>query len=382
MSTPNDIAKQWIDPIEAVKDILLTLTPHNSWTTTQIMKNTYEAAKNNLSSDLIYLQNRGNFLFAKPEQAQQSGRDTIDFIRQWYKEGLNPSMLSLCIFAVTHFDIEINKDMKKALVIAAILGEIPNTLPYHNTQHYKKVLIQTIRLIKTHNTINKNTVRVCDQNDIITLMISACIHDLGHDGEGNTIDGTYYQARLERNAYQTAIKYFYAIGFRDQEKFGTLMDHIRTILLCTDTSPIGHKSSFMKQMKTIYQQHYRNEKAHSRFKLDPELYLLTHDPALSMMALLLHEADMASSSSLSYDMTVFETACFYKEIGKNQAKPEHVLEFIDSICERQVISDAGQKLYAKNMEKIIEQAEKDIESGNHPFPPPEETAFILGNTTD
>ena len=376
MSTPKNITKNWLGTIESVQGILLTLSPHNGWTTLQTIQRTYEYVTQNILNDFTYLEEHGDFLFASAEDATESTTKTIEFIQRWYQKGYNPSMLSLCLFAANHFDIKINNDLKKVLTIAAILGEVPNTLAYHNVKHYKKVLIQTIRLITTHNSLNKNTDQACDDSEIALLMLTACIHDLGHDGKGNTVETVYHQARLERQSYQIIIKYFYAIGFKDQNTFETLMDHIRTMLLCTDVSPLGNKNSFTNQMKTIYRQHFKGEKPSAQFKLDPELYLQKENPKLSAMSLLIHEADMASSSSLSYDLTVLETASFYQEIGEKEARPEHILEFINNICQRQALSDAGQKLYSENMKNIIAQAEKDIEAGNKPFPPMDKVPFV------
>lgn len=376
MSTPKNITKDWFSTIESVQDILLTLSPHNSWTTLQTIQRTYEYVTQNIHNDLTYLQDHGNFLFLPAENQAESTAKTIEFIQRWYQKGYNPSMLSLCLFAANHFDIKINNDLKKALTIAAILGEVPNTLAYHNAKHYKKVLIQTIRLITAHNAINKDTNQACDDNEIALLMLTACIHDLGHDGKGNMIETVYHQARLERQSYQTIVKYFYAIGFKDKDKFETLMDHIRTMVLCTDVSPLDDERSFTNQMKTIYRQHFKGEEPKPGFKLDPELYLQKENPKLSAMALLIHEADMASSSSLSYDLTILETASFYQEIGEKESRPEHILEFIDNICQRQVLSNAGQKLYSENMKTIVAQAEKDIAAGNQPFPPMDKVSFV------
>jgi len=376
MNISDAIKKKWLNDIESVTKILFTLSPYNNWTNTQKIKNTYRQTIKSLDQDLKELELNGKFLFFTPSEIDNATIQNLSFIRKWHKWRSNTSALAICIFAATHLNITIKDDLKKALIIAAILCDIPNDLSYHNTWHYKKVLLQIIRLISAHNMLNQNTDQHYSDDNVTTLMITACIHDLGHDGQGNTLDEKYHQARLERQSYQTAIKYFYAIGFENKDQFESLMDHIRTMLLCTDVSPLGSRHSFTNQMKSIYRKHFRSETLPIGFKLDPELYLLKKDEKLTSMALLLHEADMASSSSLGYDLTVFETASFYKEIGETEARPEHILEFIDNICQRQVLSDAGKKLYAENMKNITQQAEQDIAAGNTPFPPPEKTTFI------
>lgn len=379
MNTSNNTEKLWLSLAAEIRDILVTLSPHNQWTTTQTIKETFEKVVKSIAPDLKHLKKEAIFLFTNADQTNDTTKQNVDFIQQWYQGKTEPSMLALCIYAAQHFKLKISNDLKKALILAAILGEVPNSLSYHNTKHYKKVLIQTIRLITTHNNLYQSQPQAYSDRDIATLMLTACIHDLGHDGAGNTADGEYKQARSERLSFNIAIKYFHALDYENKIDFKDLMDSVQTMILCTDTSPLGDKNSLVNHMKTIYRQHVQSQIPEASFKLDPELFLLKENPTLSTMALLLHEADMASSSSLSYEMTVFETASFYEEIGKDEARPENILEFIEIICNRQVLSEAGKKLYSQNMANIIKKAEQAIEEGNHPFPQPEKTPFVLGS---
>ena len=141
----------------------------------------------------------------------------------------------------------------------------------------------------------------------------------------------------------------------------------------------------MMQMKAAYRFHFLGEKKKfERLNLSPALKLLEKNEKVCLMACLLHEADMATSAGLTYEMTSYETVLVRDEIGTRDAKPEHIIEFLDVICQRQFLSEAGQKLYAANMGRIYALAEEAVKDGNALFPKSEHTDFILsfGQSTD
>ncbi|MDB2682983.1 hypothetical protein N9Z27_01880 [Alphaproteobacteria bacterium] len=370
--------KSWEGTLEDVKDILFSLEPEGNWANKQIIRDTYAEIQGNLNEDIDFLSINAAFIFSKDHSTDDLTAETVDLLRHWYLMNHAPSLLSLCMFAVENFQIDIDGDLKQALVMACVLGEVPNDLSYHSTLHYKKVVLQMIRLISIHNGIYKDTDNFCDGTNIAFLLMASCIHDLGHDGKGNTLKGVYHQARLERISYAILVKYFNAIGFKDTENYQKMMDDLRLVLLCTDTSPMGDPASFANQMKTAYRVHFLNQKSgYEGMNLDPEVRALETDEKLTVMALLLHEADMATSSGLNYEITSFETTLFYREINQPEAKPSNVIDFMNTICQRQVLSSAGQKLYSANMARILALAEKEIKAGNSPFPEPEHSNFLL-----
>ncbi len=370
--------QHWQSILKDVRDILFSLEPDLGWTSRQVVRQAYDDVAENISQDIDFLDKNAEFVFSSERENDDLTDETVQLLRHWYLMDRPPSLLSLCVFAAENFGVKIDQDLSQALVMASILADIPNDLPYHSTLHYKKVLLQMIRLITVHNDIYEGTESFCNGNDIGFLLLAACIHDLGHDGKGNTIKGVYHQARLERHSYTILMKYFNAIGFQDQTFYQKIMHDLRVVLLCTDTSPMGDPASFVNQMKTAYRAHFLNQKsAYEGLNLDPELKALEKDAKLTVMALLLHEADMATSSGLNYDVTAFETMLFYREIGQENPKPSNVIDFMNRICQRQVLSSAGQKLYSANMARILALAEKNIKAGDQPFPKPEHADFLL-----
>ncbi|MGB0720286.1 MAG: hypothetical protein ACPGRX_07420, partial [Bdellovibrionales bacterium] len=158
-----------------------------------------------------------------------------------------------------------------------------------------------------------------------------------------------------------------------------LLAPLKVMLLTTDVSPLGDPTNPAGQMKAAYRYHFLGE--HSRthaLNLSDDLAVLEKDPSLTTMCLILHEADLAPSAGLTYAMTQYETALFRAEIVGDAGKPSHVVDFLDQICGRRMLSDAGQKLFATNMARIYALAEQDMKDGDEGFPKPELTGFMLG----
>ena len=369
----------WVRAFEQVEPLLCGLQPDGVWATLADVKRSYDTCLETLPEDLTILEESMGFVFSRRASQEDCTGDVVELIRGWSEMERAPSLLSIGVFAAEKLRVSVEPDFAQAFVIAAVLGEVPHDLSYHGNIHFKKVLLQVIRLIRAHNDIYEGTDVFCDSNDILFLMVAACVHDLGHDGKGNTVQGVYKQARLERMSYYILLKYFNGIEFSDKAFFETFMDHFRIVLLCTDASPVGDPASFASQMKSAYKQHFLDEsRRYKPLNLDPELKSLEGTPKLAALAMLLHEADIATSAGLSYPMTAYETTLFYDEFSGEQAKPSHVLEFMNTICTRETLSPAAQKLYSANMARIRALADQDIQKGDAAFPDARSSVFLQG----
>ena len=65
------------------------------------------------------------------------------------------------------------------------------------------------------------------------------------------------------------------------------------------------------------------------------------------------------------------------EFKGEEAYPNQIIDFLNQICQRQFITDSGQRLYAANLARIHALAEEDVRNGNHALPKPELSDFIL-----
>jgi hypothetical protein len=326
-----------------------------------------------LPGQLKTLKKEARSILSAASDAEGFAQNNMDLLRAWHTQGNPPSLPALCILGIEHFRLELAPDMIQAVLTAAILGEIENPLPYHNNMHFRKVLLQLLRLVHVHNEIYKGTARALGPEQVAWLMMAACIHDYGHDGVGNTLRGVHHPGYIERRSYTMAEPYLMRLHLSDEG-----MLYLRTMLLSTDVSPLGDPGNYMNQMKAAYRFHFLGErKGLQSLNLDRELMLLQKDPALATMSLLLHEADISTSAGLHYDITKYETALYAREIGEDQARPSHILEFLDTVCQQRMLSDAAQKLYAANMARIYALAEEDARNGNLPLPRADYTEFIV-----
>lgn len=329
----------------------------------------------NLDLDLKTLKNNDIFSNISFPSSEEMTEALADAFYTWQTQGNAPSLYALCSAALESMIVVPAPDMLNMVLMSAILGEIPNDQPYHNNAHFKKVVLNLIALIKTHNDIYQGTGRALKDEEICILLAAACIHDLGHDGIGNMLRGVHLAGRMEKLSFDLAKPYIEAAGIHSAD----ILDKIAVMLLTTDVSPLDDPGNPMHQMKAAYRFHYLGEKskAHS-LNLSENIAVLEKDPRLATLSLLLHEADIATSAGLSYTITKFETSLLREEFCDDHGKPSHVIDFLNQICSRRFLSDAGQTLYAANLVRIYTLAEEDRQNGDQEFPESQHADFILG----
>lgn len=338
----------------------------------QQVEETFDKVQGRFQGQFRSLDQDIKFLFSPPEMRRDFTLDTIDCMRRWATDEA-PTLTALCAYALKRFNLDMPKTSIHAILMASILGEVHNDLAYHNNMHFRKVLFHLLRLMIAHEEIFEGTARSFDAKQVALMMIAACIHDLGHDGVGNMHDGVFEQGRLEEQSFHMARPYLEAVGFSHVED----LERLKTMILCTEVTPLDSAQSPVNQMKNAYNCHYAVDR--DKFltvSLSMDLTMLQEDGLLCNMALLLHEADIASSAGLSYEVTQYETALLMEEVGATEPRPQHVVSFLDQICQRRFLSDAGQKIYAANMARIFALAEQDAKNGNHAFPPSDEAVFL------
>ena len=182
-----------------------------------------------LADDLKNLSSVSPLIFNDDGDHDDQTHQVVNLLHSWHQQGLAPSLLALCMHALRLWGLEINPGLKHALTMAALLGEVDNTLPYHNNMHYRKVMLQLLRLIDEHQRIYAGTTQSLATEQIVLLLIAVCIHDLGHDGKGNTIKGVFVPGRLEKQSYDLALPYLRACGLTDEK----MLADLRVMLLTT-----------------------------------------------------------------------------------------------------------------------------------------------------
>ncbi|MCE7886354.1 MAG: hypothetical protein DYH13_02475 [Alphaproteobacteria bacterium PRO2] len=368
----------WAATLRAMSPAFDAIRPDASWATRNTVHQTAQKIIETLEQDAATLESEANFIFSHAAGGEGMTPQSVAMLLRWHIAERTPSLSSLAIFAARNLAFGMPPEIARGVLAASVIGEAENNLPYHNNLHYKKVLFQTMRLIAMHNHIYEGTDQALDGKKTGLLIIAACIHDLGHDGKGNTIKGVFEPGRLERRAFKLAFPYLEACGidYADLEK-------LRVMLLCTDVAPLGDPANPVNQMKSAYRYHFLGQKRKTGpLNLDEDLEPLQRDAELTMMCAILHEADIGTSAGLDYAVTVYETGLYKREMGEEQAFPQDVVDFLNDICQRQMLTDAGQRLFAANMARIFALAEKEIADGNHAFPQPEYSDFLLLHRAD
>ena len=322
----------------------------------------YERDVKNFSSDFLPVLNSNSI--------KESTHHTISILENWHKRRKNvPSMASICQFSINYFNIK-SDTYQQAIINAGFIADTPATTAYHNNLHFKKVLIQTIRLIDMHNKIHENRLQL-NEREITLLLVAACIHDLGHDGHSNMAQGIPYPGRLEQRSFDIATKIFHAIDFVAPEDWQAL----NIMLLCTDVSSSAMRASYCDQMKLAYKHHFSGKELVQ--ELSSEIRVLKDNKRLTLLSCLLHEADISTSAGLAYNISQFESRLLAMETGIDEiATPRGLQNFFKHLCHRELLTEAANELYYENMVEIQFMAAQDVEEGNIPFPSIEDFACI------
>ena len=344
-------------------EILRSTSPDNSWVSQGVLIEAAEKVQANFDKCACQATKALEDIFAFSCDVKQSTSKTAQLIKSWHdgdQEFCAPSIIS---YLIDHFefDPDQHKDLITLMFIASVLAEVDNDLPYHNNLHFRKVLLHAARMADTHNKLFKNSIGSLTHQDIAKLIVAACIHDLGHDGSSNIVDRKYIMARIEKRSFT------YAQPFLEQSRVSSeILGDISIMLIGTDTAPFGDPISPSNQIKVAYEYHYGIQ-GQGGLNLSEELSVLENNDRLSLLCVMLHEADIMNSAGVDYEITCYESVSVSKEFGESGAYPEDTLLFLDKICNGGFCSDAGSFLADDNLALIKDQIMKDFKSGNSSY---------------
>lgn len=296
------------------------------------------------------------------DDVEEGTQKSIELIRKWADEEQSvPSMTAICSVAADRFSVK-DEAYKKAIMYAGFLADVTHAFDYHNNMHFRKVCLQIMRMIAMHNHLHQNDNDKLNEREISLLLIGAAIHDLGHDGKSNMAQGIPYPGRLEQRSFDLACRVFHVIGFSNIEDWRAL----NVMLLSTDVSSSADHSSYCTQMKMSYAYHFQDGAVPLR--LDEDINELKTNTRLALLACMLHEADIATSAGIDYEVSMGESCLLAKETGIEEiATPRGLLNFYTHICNNRMLTEAGVKLYEDNMRKNRRKAEAGVNEGNKIF---------------
>lgn len=293
------------------------------------------------------------------------GERAAEIFNEWDATNGWPSLAAMQAFALEQFNLPLDDAPARAALLAAVLGEVPNELLYHGNVHYRKVMFHTIRLMATQMYGNFPYQPLLYSDDLMKLLVATAIHDLGHEGGDNLRNGIYTPGYMEQKAYDHAREYFDALGLDPD-----FARDVEALVFCTDITFIAGDNSPCVRMKKIYRHFFLGgigDGGEIEDMLMGKMRRFEDNPRLSIMAMLLHEADIATSAGMTYETSKSETIKIMQERELDIAGPKVFLKFMNEQLGGSMVSPAAQQVFGAQMEKIIKQASADLEKGVERF---------------
>ncbi len=211
--------------------------------------------------------------------------------------------------------------------MAATLGAVPTKLTFHNQHHVREVVCLAMLLAANADAVTRRD-----------LFIAACIHDFGHDGQGNRRGARHTPMRLERRALDLAHPYLKAAGIDD-----ATWARVTVMVLSTDVSKDG--SDAVSPAEWL-RRAVKNAPADG---CPAALQPLFTDAKLAHACALLEDADLGTSAGLPYDHARRMTALISDETGVLAPTPQTLIGFLDHICHGAFITREAVELYGDNI---------------------------------
>lgn len=347
--------------LNGIIPIVESVIPHDQGYEPENLLQSIKNLQKSFTTDYARMEDISELLFSDDIVAY-GDRCTAVFDR-WEHEGGGPSILAILAKAWDEFEFPMDDVLAQCAVMAAIQAEVPNNLQYHGNEHYRKVLFHTIRMIAVQKDLpcEKNKMTMGDNAKI--LMIASAIHDLGHEGGDNLRDGIYTPGYMEQKALDMVSPYFEKLGMDyDQSKI------LQTLVFCTDITFFAGDNSPCVRMRRIYDYYFIDDSNEEVLNyIIGKLRLFEDNPDLALMAMMLHEADIATSAGLTYEQSIKETIDIIEERGMKSAGPRVLLAFLQEQLEGKMKTESAKILFGPAMDAIMDQASTDFQNGRETY---------------
>lgn len=337
---------QWKALIAGAREKALATKALTLWPDHALWETTVARVSSHFDRGLEKVRQQLGFLYESG--VHDVSQDFKILLLQWanseYHEG--PSLCAIGAHFIEHWKLDLQDDLVQVFVMAALLGEMDTGLAYHNVKHNRKVLCNMIALIMAHRSMD-DVIGLSDA-EIMLLLIAVSIHDVAHDGKGNVLQGSLIAGRLERQSWEVSYPYLQEAGLHSAD----WLQMLEAMVLCTDTFPIGEPESPVNQLKALYDS-LVNE-ASNVGKRGAEVSYLLGKPKATLMAMLVHEADIASSAGVDYEISCQEAAMVAKESQAGVDVDTLLRSFVENILGgRPFYTKAGLAVYGDAF-KLIE----------------------------
>lgn len=267
-----------------------------------------------------------------------------------WRENYPPTLPAILAITCKNLEIDTSHELFPIALTACILGEVYNGNAFHNVDHFREVLTIVLRFCVTHNQITFDEDNKFDTADILLLIIAAVLHDFKHDGTNNGVGDDHIPSRLEQQAFDKSRPFLESMGIADD-----YLSIIKSLIIATDASGHENPATIVRQIAN-----YQNNKTPVSVNLGYENF--TNNPKLTTMALILCEADIVPSSSLSYEFSKLMTRNLSNEENTITPTATTLNGFMIHVCKDNLISKSARYLLGENFKYIRQVSEKDAKN--------------------
>lgn len=295
-----------------------------------------------------------NLLFSRDDE-QNIGDSISHHFRLWRVNGA-PQIGQILSLLCDHFSVPDNHYLIQSALVSCVLASIPTNNPYHNNNHFFEVIAMCVYLSVVHNDLTRAPAERLSVDEVLLLFIAACIHDFAHDGQGNIVDGIHIPSRLEKRSLAKAKPYLMKVGMPEDD-----FAKIEMMVMCTDVSRNAQGRSPAGILRDISLAHQHDNV--SVVNVDDFYAPIIESKKLSLMGILLADADIAMSSGLNYEFSKEMTKLVAQESSVLQPTANTLKGFMQVICHGGYLSRAAQVTLGQNFQAILLDAESDAEKG-------------------
>lgn len=278
-------------------------------------------------------------------------------------EGYTPPMVCLMANMLENLGGAWEGKYARAAMASAFMADLPNDNPFHGNAHYRDVTATTFRILVAYQQLRAAKDLDCslfpelDMKDMALLLCASAIHDFCHDGKGNNLEGRHVPMRLEQGAFDNAMQGLIAMGLDEND-----LHKIRIMILTTDVSYSAQALSPSRILTKCYGYWFEGKDKPVTNAEDYSFLAdaLCADNKLTLMAMMLEEADLFCSVGLSYEYAKMTTVLVAEETKILSTKASTLHGFIEMICNGVMASPASRKLFKSTFEHVYKNASEDV----------------------
>jgi len=264
-------------------------------------------------------------------------RNNEEYLARFFlacRSGERPSLWSMVEASLNEASVLLGESVdSKPLEKACNAAEKHSANPYHNEHHNREVTLVTSLLLINH--IRKGNKAGFKIRDARNLLMAASIHDLGHDGGSNTVNGTYYPLRLEMNSFRLGEILWQGLDVNKED-----LNFIRACIIPTDVS----KPKDGVSPHSVLVEKFNKESS------KPNIY---DNPLVKEAAAMLSDADLALSAALSPEFFAINSIMLEEETkGAVPANKNSAKYFLENVAGNFPLSTEGRFMLKNGYNKV------------------------------